>query len=107
MLGKLEEVIDHLISSVLFTYLGLLPYAAVAVSGQCKPTLDFISILDTEDTYIFLFSFPATLRNEFSDSGAFALDKTCLVHMALGQWNINRFLMQSVSYSFFHSSEQE
>lgn len=90
-------MIDHLIFPVLLTYLGLVLHTAVAISGQCEPTLDFVSILDTEDTYIFLFSFAATLRNEFSDSGAFALDKTCLVHMALGQWNINRFLMQSVS----------
>lgn len=72
---------------------------------KCKPLLRFMNILDTED--IFFFPFTATLRDEFADSGAFALDKTCLVLMPLGQWNINRFLMHSVFQSFSHFSEQE
>lgn len=50
------------------------------------------NILDVEE----MFFFTATLRDEFSDSRAFALDKACLACMPLGQWNINRFLMQSV-----------
>lgn len=66
--------------------------SAVYYHYNIKKVQASTNILDVEETFFFT----ATLRDEFSDSRAFALDKACLACMPLGQWNINRFLMQSV-----------